>query len=402
MSKLIFTRSGNIDIQAKTENGKLLGLSCYPFSETSLVGRLIIGKVKNIKASIQAAFVEFQEGQMGFLDLKTPLRPFVMNRPEDGRLLEGDEILVQIEREASRGKMPLLTARYTLTGKYVVLTRGHNRLSISSQWKNSPEAIEAKNILLPFHNKEFGLILRTNARDLPAEQLQLEIQKKIAEYQQMVEQAKYRTCFSVLWQPIPSYLEEIRDRKEELSVVTDLPEVMGQLKNYAAMEEPELVSQLFFYEDSFPLVKLHSLESKLEDHLQKKVWMKSGGFLTFEQTEALVVIDVNSGKGGNKNQNTEENYYRLNLEAAEVIAHELQIRNLSGIILVDFVDMQSEEHKEALLTAFRGFCKKDPVYTEVVDMTKLGLVELTRKKAKKPLTEQVNFFQKTVDNLDIR
>ena len=141
-----------------------------------------------------------------------------------------------------------------------------------------------------------------------------------------------------------------------------------------------------FYEDSYPLYKLYSLETALSHALSRKVWLKSGGSLIIEPTEALVSIDVNTGKFDGK-KNLEDTFFKTNLEAAAEIAVQLKLRNLSGIIIVDFIDMKEEGHREQLLSNFEAALKKDPVKTTILGFTRLNLVELTRKKVRKPLHE---------------
>ena len=172
------------------------------------------------------------------------------------------------------------------------------------------------------------------------------------------------------------------------SIVTDDRGLYDQLKAYLKEEQPEDLEKLEFYDDSLlPLYKLYSLETVLDRALGKRVWLKSGGYLVIEPTEAMTVIDVNTGKyeGRKKMADT---IRKINNEAAFTIAAQLRLRNLSGIIMVDFIDMEQEEDKKALLDCLKQAVSTDPVRTVVVDMTPLGLVELTRKKVRKPLYEQ--------------
>ena len=168
-----------------------------------------------------------------------------------------------------------------------------------------------------------------------------------------------------------------------MEIVTDEREIYDELTNV-----PPADIQVRFYEDSYPLVSLYNLETSLERALGKTVWLKSGGYLVIEPTEAMTVIDVNTGKNIEK-KSPEETYFKTNLEAATEIAFQLRLRNLSGIIIVDFIDMKEEEHNTELLNAFRQHLNQDPVKTTLVDMTALGLVEITRKKIRQPLHEQM-------------
>ena len=145
---------------------------------------------------------------------------------------------------------------------------------------------------------------------------------------------------------------------------------------------------LRLYEDSYPLRALYHLETELDHATSKNVWLKSGGYLVIEPTEAMTVIDVNTGKNVDK-KSPEDTYFKTNMEAAVEIAAQLRLRNISGIIIVDFIDMADEEHNTELLNSFKRILSSDPVKTTLIDMTSLGLVEITRKKIKRPLMEQL-------------
>ena len=207
----------------------------------------------------------------------------------------------------------------------------------------------------------------------------------------MLEKAPCRTCYSVLEAAYPSYIQGLRDTYSGAleAILTDIPEYYGQMRSYLEAEQPEDIGKLQLYEDpTLPLLKLYSLEAAMESALSRRVWLKSGGYLVIEPTEALTVIDVNTGKYAGK-KNMEEAVLKINLEAAVETARQLCLRNLSGIIIVDFIDMAPEEHKKLLLDTLEAELKKDPVKTVLVEMTKLGLVEITRKKVRKPLHEMV-------------
>ena len=172
-------------------------------------------------------------------------------------------------------------------------------------------------------------------------------------------------------------------------IVTDDPEIFRRIREYLDVCQPEDREKVRLYEDPLlPLEKLYSLEKAVSEALQKKVWLRSGGYLVIEPTEAMTVIDVNSGKYTGR-KNLRDTIRKINLEAAEEIVFQLRLRNLSGIIIVDFIDMDSVQDQEELMALLTDRCRKDPIKTTVVDMTKLGLVEITRKKIRRPFREQV-------------
>ena len=222
----------------------------------------------------------------------------------------------------------------------------------------------------------------------PPEQIIAEIRALRARMEAVLSLAPMRTCFSLLEQAKPPHVQELLDMDVSRleCIVTDSAECFTQMERWMKEEQQEELSRLSFYSDSLPLVKLYSLESVLKEALGKRVWLKSGGYLVIEPTEALTVVDVNTGKYTGK-KNVEDTIFKINTEAAIETARQLRLRNLSGIIIVDFIDMASEENRERLLAILDGELKKDPIKTVLVEMTRLGLVEITRKKVRKPLYE---------------
>ena len=180
-------------------------------------------------------------------------------------------------------------------------------------------------------------------------------------------------------------------------IVTDLPEVHQQILSFVEQTEQAKGCSVSFYQDGLlPLYKLYRLEHGVQEALQEKIWLRSGGFLVMQQTEAFVSVDVNSGKNSSKKQ-PEEFYRKLNKEAAAEIARQIRLRNLYGIILIDFINMKASESREELLHLMREYVKTDPTKTIVVDVTALGIMELTRQKEKKSLQEQLQeVLEKTI------
>ena len=187
----------------------------------------------------------------------------------------------------------------------------------------------------------------------------------------------------------PAYLARLLDLYEESADVflTDDKELYDEIQEYLTVHQPEDLSKLSFYEDRLlPMDKLYSLEHQLSLALQEKVWLNSGGYLIIQPTEALTVIDVNTGKyeGGKKQEKT---FLKINKEAAIEIARQLRLRNISGIIIIDFINMEEKQSVDELLSLLNSELHKDPIPTTLVDMTKLSLVEITRKKKEKPLLQ---------------
>ena len=356
-------------------------------TQESMLHSIYIAKVKNISKNINAAFVEIFDGQMAFLPLDDTLNcPFIAS--SDGRLREGDEIPVQIIKEAVKTKDPVVTTKLSISGAYCVVSLDKRKGGFQFSKKLSAmkkEAIkEALNdFVLP---GDYAVVIRTGAEQLSDNDvLKSELTPLISMMDDIVLKAKTRTCFSLIYQGNPSYIEylhHIADLVYE-EVVTDLPAVYEALQASYKGTMP-----IRFYNDTFPLSKLYSIESKTEELFARKVNLKSGANLIIEYTEAMTVIDVNTAKCITK-KDKDSVIYKINTEAAQEIARQLKLRNLSGIIIVDFINMENEQYQAELIQELKKLLKQDPVPCNFVDITALGLVEITRKKVKKPIYEVI-------------
>jgi ribonuclease G len=390
LNKLIITRWNGSVITLFQSGKETVQVDIEPEENQSVLGNIYIGKVNHIVKNINAAFVDMGGGQMGYLSLSGASIHFTDQRPFDGRLRQGDEIIVQVERDAVKTKAPVLTGNLNFTGRYFVLTSGKKQIGFSTKITDQAWKQDMKLFLESRKEEDFGIIVRTNAYKVPKEELESELIQLKESFKMMLDNAKHRTCYSLLYSSAPSYLTGLRDSlKSSLeAVITDEPDIYQAVKEYLTQFQPEDLGLLTWYEDSLlPLRKLYRIEKTMEEALGKRVWLKSGGYLVIEPTEALVVIDVNTGKYSGKKE-LRETIKKVNLEAAEEIGHQLRLRNLSGIIIIDFIDMEAEEDRRILMERLEGILSKDPVKTTVVEMTKLNLVEVTRKKIRKPLYEQ--------------
>lgn len=376
-------------VTALYEEKNLLEVSLEPQDKESILGNIYVGRVKDIVKNLNAAFIEIAPGRTCYYDLDDLKNPWYVKKINSPRMVQGDEVVVQVTRESSNGKPPKVSTNLNFSGKYLVLTSEHTRLGISR--KLDAETKKRLNETLHFEeNADFGIIIRTNAALASTEEIQEEYHRLRQEYFKVKETSVHRTTFSCLKKEIPEYLSVLQNMKVEQPylILTDESDVFSQIEQYLELF-PGQECELRFYEDSMiSLNKLYSLDYKLQEALRERVWLKSGGYLIIQPTEALTVIDVNSGKSVAKKK-VQEHYLKINLEAAEEIAHQLRLRNLSGIIIVDFIDMKSDSDNELLLKTLRGFVRSDSVPVQIVDMTKLHLVEITRKKIKKSLAEQL-------------
>ena len=235
----------------------------------------------------------------------------------------------------------------------------------------------------------YGIVVRTNAGEALKEEFFREYAylKRICE--RTIQKGPGRVCYSLLYEAEPFYLSMIRDSYlEDLEeIITDIPSFYQRTEEYLEDLSPGEKQKLRFYQDKLlPLSKLYSLESAAEEIQKEKIWLKSGGFLVIQQTEAFVSIDVNSGKYTEKKK-ASETYRKINREAAREIARQLRLRNLSGIILIDFINMENPDHQEELFHLLQKFLRRDRIKTKVVDITPLHILEMTRKKVAPPVIE---------------
>lgn len=379
----------NLLVSAKEEEGRICQFNIVREGEEKLLGNIYIGKVKNIRKNIHCAFIEIAPGKMCYYDLEEGESPLFTNPKKDGAIKEGDELVIQVSREGIKSKLPSVTGNLNFTGKYLVLTSQRKQLGFSAKLTKEEKA-RIRPILQEYVTGAEGIIVRTNARDASSEELTEELFQLKEKYQKLRQRAMSRVCYTLLEKGMSESFRilqgvYIRDLEE---IVTDDKEIYAQICEDTAGGKGGKV-QVRFYEDKLlPLSKLYRLEKSLEEALDRKVWLKSGGFLVIEQTEAFVSIDVNSGKFSDK-KNTRDTFRKINLEAAGEIAFQLRLRNLSGIILIDFINMKEEEDKKELLRVLQSYLKKDPVKAGVVDMTPLNIVEVTRKKVQKSLGEEM-------------
>ena len=379
-------------IAMRIQEQKVDQITVQDEEETSLLGRIYIGKIKNIASNLAAAFVEIADGQLCYVPLsELPAAcfpdPVAAARKKP---CAGDEVIVQISKEALKTKLPGGTGNLALTGTYVVLTSGKRMLGLSG--KLSPARKEAlKEQLADLVTDSYGFIIRTNAQQASEDVIRQEAAALAASYEKIRKIAGSRTCFSCLYRPAGPLLKSIQGAglSRLTEIVTDVPSVYEEIQAFLIQNGLDSQITLRRYDDpQLPLPKLYSFSSVLGESLRERVWLKSGGYLVIQPTEALTVIDVNTGKYDGKKK-PEEAFLKINLEAAKEAARQLRLRNISGMILIDFIDMKKREHTAQVAEALRACLREDPVKADFVDFTKLGLAELTRKKEARPLVEQL-------------
>lgn len=331
--KMIFTKLRDKNVALLVNSGGIAAVRVLR-SNASKIGGIYLGKIQNVAKNIDACFVEIAPGELCFLPLREAGTAHLTNRQPDGNLKAGDELVVMVTRDAQKTK-------------------------------------------------------RASATADPARMKQLLCKNGSEALQSLLEQADHKVYFTCLLKPseaVYEVLEQMADPSEYSEILTDDPQTYRQLSEG---DHPLLKQKsIRFYDDpAISLRLLYSLERGMEEALDTRVWLKCGGYLVIEPTEAMTVIDVNSGKNEAKKAG-EDTYYQVNLEAAKEVARQLRLRNLSGIIIVDFINMAEKKRQKELLETLKNLTAGDPQHPRIVDMTPLGLVEITRKKSHPSLAEQ--------------
>jgi ribonuclease G len=432
MSKLLFVEYKQKLVGLLIQDGRVTAVAVRPLMDESApkIGAVYIGKVKQVLQNIGACFVDIGDKEDCFLSFSNLHSPLLTNRNYTGSILQGDELVVQVSGDPVKQKQRTVTAKVTLQGRYFILSTDAPRLNFSSKIPKAArrlilEHLEEKGIVDDSHtliqkqrsncddgDVTFGLIVRTLLGSIlessdPAvwHEVWSEYDTLYHELVTICTQYSHRTVFSCL-KEAPDLFESILEQigNEEIDeIITDIPSLYQQMtkKLQASVLTKQIKVRLYPPEETISLSKLYSIETKIRELLHPKVWLKSGAYLLIEPTEALTVIDVNTGKAihtaTKAATKVDKNILQINLEAAEEIAIQLRARNISGIVIIDFISMRDKEFEKQLLGHLRGAVKKDPTKVNVMDITSLGLVELTRKRSESPLKEQLSIERNPIE-----
>lgn len=371
-TEIVITKFGEHLVSMLLKDGQPVEFQCVSEKNKVDIGNIYIGVVKNVVKNINGAFVEFDQDETGFLSMR------------HRQYKAGDEVLVQIKKEATEEKRPMLSDQIELTGKYLVLTSDKLSVGISNKIHQKEKKQELKEMAEPLVTQEYGFILRTEAAKANKEDVLMEADRLSAKYHEIVAKRQYRKAPHLVDTNHDALEVLVHDIKPGLidHIVTDQEEVGEQLKERGY--EVALCSYM-----AGDIERRYRFRHYLSEVFKRKIFMKSGGFLYIEQTEAMAVIDVNTGKSiGKKNQ--EAHIKKINLEAAKEAARQIRLRNLSGIIMIDFIDMKSKDDEKELLQVMQHYLNGDSKKAVAVDITKLGIMEITRKKEKNPIFRQIS------------
>ena len=394
VNRLILTKIQDKPFSFYYENDDLIRIEpADELCHTEMLGNIYTARVKNILTNINAAFVDVG-GEMCFYSLEANRHTIWLNQNHSKQLKCNDEILVQIDKEPAKTKNASATCYLTFQGKYCVLTYQKLGIGISKKIVDKQRREELKtlyqNMLLTYDDlSSFGFIVRTDAMNQNKDHLTQDALNVIEEARRVLDIAATRISGQCLHRANDFWSQCINSvsNQPETQIITDLEEYYRILQT--KQKELSFLGEIIYHQKEIPLSAIYDLKSALHNALSKEVWLPCGGYLVMEPCEALTVIDVNTGKSIHSKHAKEEHLLKVNLEAAQAVAQHLQIRNYSGIIIIDFIDMKKPEHNAMLMRQMKQLLLKDSVKTTLVDITGLGLMELTRKKIKKPLHEHL-------------
>jgi ribonuclease E len=358
----------------------------------SVAGNIYLAKVRNVLPGMEAAFLDFGAPKNGVLyasDVASDSRGNGRsNRRIESVLKEGDEVLVQVTKDAMGAKGARLTGIPSLPGRYLVLVPESDSVGISRRLPDDDRTRlrEAINKVRP---EGYGVIVRTAALHASAEELAADISRLRKVWDQILEEAKTGGAPRLVHEEPELLIKVIREHftADFRKLLIDDPRAFETVVGYLGATAPDLVSKVQAYEDQVPVFERYHVDDQLRKALDRKVYLPSGGHLVIDRTEALTVIDVNTGKFVGSS-NLEETVLQNNLEAAEEIGRQLRLRDIGGIIVIDFIDMETIDNQQAVLRRLKENLAKDKTRTQVFDVSHLGLVEMTRKNVSAGLLEQ--------------
>ncbi len=343
-------------------------------------GDIVKGKVENIQKNLDAAFILLSNGVRGFMDIKGDPSQY---RP-------GDELIVQVVKEPFGEKEMVVSPDYSVAGRYLVLTGNRHGVGVSRKIEDvrKDELKKLVHKMLSTYS-DIGAVVRTNAENASDREIEEEFDKLISIMREISKKAEHSVPFIRLYNAPSPESSFIRDLREEPSeIITDDPAIYERLKEELIHDEGN-VNRIRLYKDEYPLIKLTRLEAVIDEAFKKTVYLKSGGNIVIEKTEACHVIDVNSGKNTRK-ISKDELVKETNLEAVREACRQMRIRNLSGMILMDLINMTNRDLRDTVINELKSELKKDRLKADFIDITGLGIAEITREKERVTLREVIN------------
>jgi len=380
---------------ATIENGMLQEVIIERARKRGLVGNVYKGKVCRVLPGMQAAFLEIGLERTAFLHLSDIIIPEDKKNSNNQEpdisdiIRDGQEILVQVVKDPMGTKGARLTTNITIPARYLVYMPNSSHIGVSQKLEDETERSRLKELIKSqLTTSEFsgGYIIRTVAEGITEKSVQADMQFLQKIWQCIMDNNQSVEVSSLVYEDLPLAMRVMRDMADSNidAIRIDSRETFDKVIKFAKKFIPELAPGIEYYPGERPLFDLFGVEDEIQRALQSKIKLKSGGYLIIDQTEAMTTVDINTG-GYVGNRNLEETIFKTNLEATQAIVRQLRLRNLGGIIIIDFIDMKEAEHKRQVLRSFERALEKDHARTCITEVSNLGLIEMTRKRTRESL-----------------
>ncbi|MDJ0956966.1 MAG: ribonuclease G [Arenicellales bacterium] len=384
---------------AAVENGVLQEVHIERTQSKGIVGNIYLGKVVRILPGMQAAFIDIGLERTAFLHAAdidhredNDHNGFTNTEPQPAiseLLKEGEDLVVQVLKDPLGTKGARLTTQTSIPARYLVYLPASTHIGVSQKIEQVEDRERLRTLVFDLVENETiegGFIVRTAADSATEEELQLDVRFLSKVWRRVQDRMKTTTAPALLHEDIPLAMRTMRDLVSDNveKVRIDSKESYQKAVNFAKDLIPEVVDRIEYYPGERPIFDLYAVEDEIQRALENHVPLKSGGYLVIEQTEAMTTVDVNTG-GFIGRKTLEETLFKTNLEAAQAIARQLRLRNIGGIIIIDFIDMEDAEHRRQVMRALDKALAKDRIKTFVTEMSTLGLVEITRKRTRESL-----------------
>lgn len=385
---------------AIVQNGTTQELHLERTNTEGLVGNLYLGKVLRVLPGMQSAFIDIGLERSGFLHV-TDLWEYRLHQhspkqqnmlPIEKMLFEGQTLICQVSKDPLGKKGAKLTTQISLAGRLLVYVPQDAHIGVSQRIEDEAEreSLRRRLEVLAGENRQGGYILRTQAELASDDELSADIHYLKRRWVDILDLASRKAAPSLLYKELNMAERVIRDfvGHTTSSVTVDSATTLTALQKFAETYAPEVTNKLFLHQGDRPLFELYNVEDEIKKALARRVDLKSGGYLIIDQTEAMTTVDINTG-GFVGARNFEETIFKTNLEAAHSLARQLRLRNLGGIVVIDFIDMTNSKHKQQVLDALQDALAKDRARCNVSDFSIVGLVELTRKRTRDSLSNML-------------
>ncbi len=402
---------------ALLEDGRLVSLQKESRDASYAVGNLYLAKVKKLMPGLNAAFVNVgydKDAFLHYLDLGSQFSSYskfikAARDKQDKRQLNiskmkllpdidkhgsvtdvltaGQELIVQIAKEPISTKGPRLTTEITFTGRFLVLMPFNNKISVSQKIKNADERQRLRRLIESIKPKNFGVIIRTSAENKRAAELNSELKVLVKSWEDSIAKLQFSDPPSLVYEEDSRAVSLIRDifNPDFESIYVNDAEIYDQIHHYVSLIAPDRSDIVKLYADDIPVFDKFNVTKQIKSSFGKTVSFKSGAYIIIESTEALHVIDVNSGNRSKNSTDQESNALDVNLLAADEIARQLRLRDMGGIIVIDYIDMLKAEHRQALYEHMREVMQKDRARHNILPLSKFGLMQITRQRVRPAL-----------------